>query len=111
MPTFNEIQQEIAGMLCIPDEELTPEQREAMNVYIDELAKLEADKVGWVRTIPENSGCFGRCLQGRVQTPCSQGEDSGITPCMAQGTLHHRTQGKRPQESIRQRLHNQRSGN
>lgn len=45
MPTFNEIQQEIAGMLCIPDEELTPEQREAMNVYIDELAKLEADKV------------------------------------------------------------------
>lgn len=45
MPTFNEIQQEIAGMLSIPDEELTPEQREAMNVYIDELAKLEADKV------------------------------------------------------------------
>ena len=31
MPTFNEIQQEIAGMLSIPDEELTPEQREAMD--------------------------------------------------------------------------------
>lgn len=45
MPTFNEIQQEIAGMLSIPDEELTPEQREAMDAYIDELAKLEADKV------------------------------------------------------------------
>lgn len=33
MPTFNEIQQEIAGMLSIPDEELTPEQREAMDAY------------------------------------------------------------------------------
>lgn len=45
MPTFNEIQQELAGMLSIPDEELTPEQREAMDAYMDELAKLEADKV------------------------------------------------------------------
>lgn len=45
MPTFNEIQQELAEMLSIPDEELTPEQREAMDAYIDELAKLEADKV------------------------------------------------------------------
>ena len=45
MPTFNEIQQEIAGMLSIPDEELTPEQREAMDAYMDELAKVEADKV------------------------------------------------------------------
>lgn len=39
MPTFNEIQQEIAGMLSIPDEELTPEQREAMDAYMDELPK------------------------------------------------------------------------
>jgi hypothetical protein len=45
MPTFNEIQQEIAGMLSIPDEELTPRQREAMDAYMDELAKVEADKV------------------------------------------------------------------
>lgn len=45
MPNLNEIQQEIAGMLSIPDEELTPEQREAMDAYMDELAKLEADKV------------------------------------------------------------------
>lgn len=45
MPTFNEIQQEIAGMLSVPDEELTPEQREAMDAYMDELAKVEADKV------------------------------------------------------------------
>ena len=45
MPTLNEIQQEITGMLSIPDEELTPEQRETMDAYMDELAKLEADKV------------------------------------------------------------------
>lgn len=45
MPTFNEIQQEIAGMLSIPDEELTPEQRLTLDVYMDELAKMEADKV------------------------------------------------------------------
>lgn len=43
--TFDEIQQEISGMLSIPDEDLTPEQHEAMNAYLDELAKLEADKV------------------------------------------------------------------
>ena len=43
--TFNDIQQEIAAMLSVPDEDLTPEQREAMDAYMDELAKLEADKV------------------------------------------------------------------
>lgn len=32
-------------MLSIPDEELTPRQREAMDAYMDELAKVEADKV------------------------------------------------------------------
>ena len=45
MPTFNEIQQEIAGMLTIPDEELPPAHREAMDANMDELAKVEADKV------------------------------------------------------------------
>ena len=45
MPTFNEIQQEITGMLSIPDEEFTPEQRLTMSAYMDELAKIEADKV------------------------------------------------------------------
>lgn len=45
MPTFNEIQQENRRVLSIPDEELTPEQREAMDAYMDELAKVEADKV------------------------------------------------------------------
>ena len=43
MPTFNEIQQEIAGMLSIPDEDLTPDQRVAMDAYMVELANVEAD--------------------------------------------------------------------
>lgn len=43
--TFNDIQQEVAAMLSVSDEDLTPEQREAMDAYMDELAKLEADKV------------------------------------------------------------------
>lgn len=45
MPSFEAIQQEIAGMLSIPDDELTDEQRAAMNAYLDELGMQEADKV------------------------------------------------------------------
>ena len=44
MPTFADIQEEIAGMLSIPDEDLTPDQRTALDAYLTELAKLEADK-------------------------------------------------------------------
>ena len=43
MPTFADIQEEIAGMLSIPDEDLTPDQRTALDAYLTELAKLEAD--------------------------------------------------------------------
>lgn len=45
MPTFDAIQTEIATMLNIPDEELSDEQREVMENYLDELATAEADKV------------------------------------------------------------------
>lgn len=45
MPSFEAIQQEIAGMLSIPDDELTDEQRAAMNAYLNELGMQEADKV------------------------------------------------------------------
>lgn len=45
MPTFETIQEEIAGMLSIPDDELTDEQRAAMDAYLDELGKQEANKV------------------------------------------------------------------
>lgn len=45
MPTFMQIQDEIAGMLAIPDDELTDEQRETMCSYLDMLGDQEADKV------------------------------------------------------------------
>lgn len=45
MPTFEQIQSEIASMLSIPDDELTPEQRAAMDAYMDELATAEQNKV------------------------------------------------------------------
>jgi len=43
--SFAVIQEEIQNMLDIPDEELTPEQQQAMNDYLDELGQQEADKV------------------------------------------------------------------
>lgn len=45
MPTMQQIQDEISNMLGIPDEELTAEQRAAMDTYLDELAEQEASKV------------------------------------------------------------------
>lgn len=45
MPTFEEIQAEIAAMLSIPDEELNDAQRSAMDAYLDQLALQEAAKV------------------------------------------------------------------
>lgn len=45
MPTFMQIQDEIAGMLSIPDDELTDEQRETMCSYLDMLGDQEQAKV------------------------------------------------------------------
>lgn len=45
MPTFAAIQEEISAMLSVPDEELTDEQRAAMDAYLNELAGQEASKV------------------------------------------------------------------
>lgn len=45
MPNFADIQTEIAAMLDIPDEELTDEQRRAMEEYLSELGEAEAAKV------------------------------------------------------------------
>ena len=45
MTTFSNIQDEISSMLSIPDEDLTDEQRAAMDAYLDDLAGQEADKV------------------------------------------------------------------
>ena len=45
MPSFDQIQTEIQNMLDVPDDQLTDEQRAAMDAYLDELAGQEADKV------------------------------------------------------------------
>lgn len=45
MPSFDAIQDEIAAMLDVADDDLTDEQRQAMDAYLDELAQAEADKV------------------------------------------------------------------
>lgn len=45
MPNFAEIQTEIAAMLDIPDEELSDEQRQVMEDYLEELGVAEAAKV------------------------------------------------------------------
>ncbi len=56
MPTFEQIQDEIASMLSLSDEELTPEQRHAMDAYLDELGTQEASKVdGFAAFLREQS--------------------------------------------------------
>lgn len=45
MTTFSNIQDEISSMLSIPDEDLTDEQRAAMDAYLNELAGAESAKV------------------------------------------------------------------
>lgn len=45
MPTFEQIQNEIAAMLSIPDEDLDDVQRKALDAYLDKLATAEASKV------------------------------------------------------------------
>lgn len=43
--TFMQIQAKIAAILDIPDEELTDEQRQVMDAYLNELGQQEAEKV------------------------------------------------------------------
>lgn len=43
--TFANIQDEIANMLDLPDSELTPEQQQAMDEYLNELGQQEASKI------------------------------------------------------------------
>lgn len=45
IPSFDAIQQEIANILDIPDEELTDEQRLAVEDYLNELGEQKAQKV------------------------------------------------------------------
>lgn len=64
MPTFEQIQNEIAAMLSIPDEELDDVQRKALDAYLDELATAEASKV-------DGFGQFIR-LQSALAEACAE---------------------------------------
>jgi len=44
-PTFDHIEEELAAMLSIPEEELTDEQRMDLEAYLEELGQQEADKI------------------------------------------------------------------
>ena len=80
MPSFENIQTEIAAMLSIPDEELTDEQRKAMDQYLDELAQAESDKIdGFCAFLREETArvkfyreesarlsCKARAAEGRI---------------------------------------------
>lgn len=45
MPTFAHIQEEIANILNIPENELTEEQTKLIDIYLNELGQQEADKI------------------------------------------------------------------
>ena len=59
IPSFDAIQQEIANILDIPDEELTDEQRLAVEDYLNELGDRKPKRwtasrssSGWRRPVP-----------------------------------------------------------
>lgn len=45
MPTFAQIQAEIANILDVPEEQMTEEQKAAWDAYADELGNMQADKI------------------------------------------------------------------
>lgn len=63
-PPFWAIQEEIAAMLDVPDKELDEDQQAAMNLYLDELAEQEAEKVdGFAQFIRMQSGHVEACKE------------------------------------------------
>lgn len=72
MASFTEIQEEIAAMLSLSDEELSDEQRSTMDAYLDELAGQEADKIdGFAQFIKIQSSLAEACKQ-EAQRPASK---------------------------------------
>lgn len=62
LPSFENIPQEIANMLDVPDDMLTEEQRAMMDSYLDELGHQEAEKVdGFAQFIRIQTGVTEAC--------------------------------------------------
>ncbi len=62
--SFEHIQDEIAAMLSIPDDELTCEQRGMMDDYLNEIASQEAEKVdGFAQFIKLQTALMEACKE------------------------------------------------
>ena len=60
MPSFSSIEQEISNMLDIPDEQLSDEQKAALDAYLNELGSQEASKI-------DNFALFVRLESARAE--------------------------------------------
>lgn len=60
MPSFSAIEQEISNMLDIPDDQLTEEQKETLDAYLNDLGSQEASKI-------DNFALFVRLESARAE--------------------------------------------
>ena len=73
MPTFASIQQEIAAMLEVADEALTPEQQSAMDEYLNDLAGQESDKVDAFAAFVKEQAARAEFLKAEAQRIAAKG--------------------------------------
>ena len=70
---FSAIQQEIAAMLDVADDDLTPEQREAMDEYLNDLAGQESDKVDAFAAFIKEQTARAEYLKSEAQRIAAKG--------------------------------------
>ena len=73
MSTCAALQHEIATMLDTPDEDLTPEQREAMDSYLNDLAGQEAAKVDSFAAFVREQSARAEHLKAEAQRIAAKG--------------------------------------
>lgn len=67
MATFEQIEMEIASMLDVQDDELTPEQKAEMDKYLEELAAAEANKVDGFAQFVKVQGARAKAIKEEAQ--------------------------------------------
>ena len=67
-PSFAEIQFEIANMLDVPDEELDDEQKKAMDLYLNELAAQESEKIDGFAQFVKLNGIKAKALRDEARS-------------------------------------------
>ena len=70
---FSAIQQEIAAMLEVADEDLSPEQQSAMDQYLNDLAGQEANKVDAFAAFVREQAARAEFLKAEAQRIASKG--------------------------------------